>query len=303
MHFECVFIGKLNAIPPETGLLISSQGSAGVYSTSMQSIRIAVLAAWMAGLLWWEHKRSLRRAVDSKLKRDVRNLAVAGLAAAAMQFLEVPVAIAISMRAQKRRSGLLWMTPAPESVKSIAAILLLDYTLYIWHRLTHRVPLLWRFHQVHHVDREMDATTALRFHFGEVTISVAFRAAQVWPIGPTPAAYAGWQMFLFLCILFHHANIRLPLGWERRLAMVVVTPRMHGIHHSVAPEEVNSNWSSGLTVWDWLHGTLRTSVPQDSIVIGVPGWRDDCDQELGSVLSLPFRDTASVSPCAPSHPS
>lgn len=260
------------------------------------SIRIAVLGGWVAGLLWWEHRRSLRRVVDSKLKRDIRNLAVAGLAAAAMQFIEFPVAIGIIMRAQQKHSGLLQIAPAPGWVKSIAAILLLGYTLYFWHRLTHRISLLWRFHQVHHVDREMDATTALRFHFGEITLSVVFRAAQVWLIGPAPASYAAWQLFLFFCILFHHANIRLPLVWERHLARLVVTPRLHGIHHSVVPEEVNSNWSSGLTIWDWLHGTLKTSVPQDSIVIGVEGLRGDREQELRNVMALPFRAAAGVTP-------
>ena len=188
------------------------------------------MAGWVAGLLCWERKRSLRRVVDSKLKRDFRNLAVAGLAAAAMQLFEVPVAVAIATRAQRQGSGLLQVIPAPEWCQTVIAVLLLDYTLYIWHRLTHRITFLWRFHQVHHVDREMDASTALRFHFGEITLSVAFRAAQIWVIGPTPASYAVWQTFLFLCILFHHANIRLPLTCERRVARILVTPRLHGIH-------------------------------------------------------------------------
>jgi sterol desaturase/sphingolipid hydroxylase (fatty acid hydroxylase superfamily) len=162
--------------------------------------------------------------------------------------------------------------------------------------LAHRVPLLWRFHQAHHLDREMDATTGLRFHFGEITLSVFFRAAQVFVLGPTPADLAAWQLFLFICILFHHSTVRLPLYWERTLARLVVTPRLHGIHHSIAPEEVNSNWSSGFTVWDWLHGTLRTDVPQEAIVIGVAGHRDDSDQELLNVFTLPFRDGVAVPP-------
>jgi sterol desaturase/sphingolipid hydroxylase (fatty acid hydroxylase superfamily) len=268
---------------------------------SRNAIRAALVAGWVAGLLCWEYKRSLRRVVDSKLKRDARNLAVAGLAAAAMQLFEVPVAVAIATRAQQEGYGLLQIAPVPEWGRTVAAILLLDYTLYVWHRLTHRIPLLWRFHRVHHVDREMDASTALRFHFGEIVLSVAFRAAQVWVIGPTPAAYAVWQTFLVLSILFHHANIRLPLTWERRVARILVTPRLHGIHHSIIPEAVNSNWSSGLTVWDWLHGTLRTSVAQDSIVIGVVGLRSDRDQELSNALLLPFRAAASVTPAAPSN--
>jgi sterol desaturase/sphingolipid hydroxylase (fatty acid hydroxylase superfamily) len=257
-------------------------------------MQAAVLVGWVAGLLWWEHKRSLRRVADSKLRRSARNLAMAGLAAAATQLFEVPVAIAIANHAQQQHTGLLQMALVPAWAKPIAAILLLDYTLYIWHRLTHAVPLLWRFHRVHHLDREMDASTALRFHFGEITLSVAFRAAQIGAIGPTVAVYAGWQTFLILCILFHHANIRLPIAWERRVAMIFVTPRLHGIHHSVAGGEVNSNWSSGLTVWDWLHRTLRTRVPQDSIVIGVAGFRDDRSQALGSLLVLPFAGPAST---------
>jgi sterol desaturase/sphingolipid hydroxylase (fatty acid hydroxylase superfamily) len=234
--------------------------------------------------------------VDSKLKRDARNLAVAGLAGAATLFIEVPVAVTLARRAYRQGSGLLQILPSPDWAKLLAAVLLLDYTLYIWHVLTHRAPFLWRFHRVHHIDREMDASTALRFHFGEITISVAFRAVQVWLIGPAPAAYAAWQTFLIFCILFHHANIRLPLAWERRLARVLVTPRLHGIHHSIVADEVNSNWSSGLTVWDWLHGTLRTRVSQESIVIGVDGFRSDQDQKLPHLLIHPFVNAGDTIP-------
>ena len=131
----------------------------------------------------------------------------------------------------------------PNRMKPLAAILLLDYTLYIWHRLTQR-PLLWRFHRVHHIDREMDASTALRFQFRGLHFG-GFRAAQMRLIGPTPSEYEAWQTFLMLCILFHHANILLPRTWERRLASVLVTPRLHGIDHSTNPEEMNSDWSSG----------------------------------------------------------
>jgi sterol desaturase/sphingolipid hydroxylase (fatty acid hydroxylase superfamily) len=252
------------------------------------------VAAWIVGLLWWEHKRFLRRVVDSKLERDLRNLAIAAGAAAATQLLEAPVAIALANRSQRRGTGLLQLPWLPRWIKPASAILLLDYTLYIWHRLTHVVPVLWRFHKVHHLDREMDASTAVRFHFGEITLSVAFRAAQIRVIGPSASVYRAWQTFLMLCILFHHANIRLPLLWERRIARILVTPRLHGIHHSISASEVNSNWSSGLTVWDWLHGTLRARVPQHSIVIGVEGCHDDRSQALAHLLLLPFIEPANT---------
>ncbi|MGI9073189.1 MAG: sterol desaturase family protein [Bryobacteraceae bacterium] len=264
-------------------------------------VRALIIGTWFAALVWWERRHALRRTVDSKLKRDVRNIAVAALAGAVVQFVEVPVAFGLAEHVQEKRWGLVQQLSLPAPARAILAIVLLDYTLYLWHVLTHRVPFLWRFHEVHHIDREMDATTALRFHFGEIAISVLFRVAQVLTIGPAPIAVASWQIFLFICILFHHSNVRLPLAWERRLARLIITPRLHGIHHSIAPAEVNSNWSSGLTIWDWLHGTLRTQVPQDSLVLGVAGHRGDSDQQLANVLTLPFRESAEV-PEMPGQP-
>ncbi|MFL6353524.1 MAG: sterol desaturase family protein [Bryobacteraceae bacterium] len=263
-------------------------------------VRALIIGTWMAALVWWEGRHALRRTVDNKIERDVRNIGVAALAAAVVQFIEVPVAFGLAGQVQEKRWGLVQQLHVPGPVRVILAIVLLDYTLYLWHVLTHRVPFLWRFHEVHHIDREMDATTALRFHFGEIAISVLFRAAQVLTIGPAPMAVASWQIFLFVCILFHHSNVRLPLAWERRLARFIVTPRLHGIHHSIAPAEVNSNWSSGLTIWDWLHGTLRTQVSQDSIILGVAGHLSDADQRLANVLALPFRESAEV-PEMPEH--
>ena len=171
-----------------------------------------------------------------------------------------------------------------------AAVVLMDYTLYLWHVVTHRVPFLWRFHVAHHVDLDLDASTALRFHFGELGLSTLWRAAQVSLIGVSPLSLSVWQTFLMLSILFHHSNVRLPFEVERRLTRLIVTPRMHGIHHSIIREETNSNWSSGLTLWDWLHGTLRLNVLQEEIVIGVPAYRVPREVELIEVLKLPFSE-------------
>jgi sterol desaturase/sphingolipid hydroxylase (fatty acid hydroxylase superfamily) len=110
-----------------------------------------------------------------------------------------------------------------------------------------------------------------------------------------------WQRLLFFSILFHHSNLRLPLNWERRLAHVIVTPRLHGIHHSVLPDEVSSNWSSGLTAWDRLHGTFKTDVPQQSITIGVPGYDAPDEVTLPKMLALPFREAGDVPKAAIVH--
>ena len=166
--------------------------------------------------------------------------------------------------------------------------MLLDYTLYVWHVLLHRVPLLWRLHLAHHVDLDLDVSTALRFHFGEFIASIPWRLAQVAIIGVPPRTLALWRALTLAEVAFHHANLRLPLPSERLLALLIVTPRLHGIHHSVVRAERDSNFSSGLTLWDRLHGTLRTDVPQEKITIGVPPYAEPGDVTLGKTLALPF---------------
>lgn len=252
------------------------------------SLRAIIIGSWMVGLIWFENRRALRSVHRSKLRRDVRNFVIATPAGVVMQVLELPVALKMAEIAQEKRWGVVPSLHLRRAVGIMAGVLLLDYTLYWWHYLTHRVPVLWRFHQVHHLDQEMDATTALRFHFGEIAISVGFRAVQIAVVGALPITVAIWQVFLFLCILFHHSNVRLPIVFERVLAHLVITPRLHGIHHSIAPEEVNSNWSSGLTVWDWLHSTLRAETPQTALTLGVPGFLGAAEPTAPEALALPF---------------
>ncbi|HEX9918309.1 MAG TPA: sterol desaturase family protein [Pyrinomonadaceae bacterium] len=239
-------------------------------------------------LTWLERRRPLRRQVESELERRARNLCVAGVAAAALQLAERPVVERLTALVERRKVGLLKQVALPRALEVALAVVLLDYTLYVWHVLTHRVPWLWRFHLVHHADLDLDASTALRFHFGELVVSVAWRAAQVLLIGVSPRSLSTWQGLLFVSILFHHSNARLPVAVERRLNLFVVTPRMHGIHHSTMRGERDANWSSGLTLWDKLHGTLRLNVPQAEIEIGVPAYREPEELGLLAVLKLPF---------------
>jgi sterol desaturase/sphingolipid hydroxylase (fatty acid hydroxylase superfamily) len=249
----------------------------------------APLVVGAFGLLaWLERRRPLRRAVEPKLRREARNLAVAAAGALALRIAEQPVTGPLAALVERRRWGLLKLWKLPAWLEVALAVLLLDYTLYLWHVQTHRRPRLWRFHVVHHVDLDLDASTALRFHFAELALSVPWRAAQVLVIGVSPLSLSVWQTLLFLSILFHHSNVELPVGLERRLNPLVVTPRMHGIHHSVVKEETNSNWSSGLTVWDRLHGTLRLDVPQDAVIIGVPAYREPGELTLPKILAMPF---------------
>ena len=243
------------------------------------------------GLLWLlERRRPLRRReIEPKLRRNARNLALAGVAALSLQLVERPLVQPLAALVERRRWGLLKrVARLPLWLEVALAVMLMDYTLYVWHVATHRVPFLWRFHLAHHVDLDLDASTALRFHFGELSLATGWRAAQVALIGVSPLSLSVWQTFVLLSILFHHSNVELPFEVERKLNRLFVTPRMHGIHHSVIREEAYANWSSGLTLWDWLHGTLRLNVPQDEIEIGVPAYCEQREVGLAEVLKLPF---------------
>jgi sterol desaturase/sphingolipid hydroxylase (fatty acid hydroxylase superfamily) len=251
----------------------------------------AIAFGTIAGLVWAERRRSLRQPAQLDGERTVTNLGLAGITAAATQAAMTPVVRPLTQWVERRRVGLVQRLPAPAWLRDALAVVLLDYTLYWWHLVEHRVPLLYRFHQVHHADLVLDTSTAARFHFGEFLASIPWRAGQVVLIGVAPRALAVWQRLTMLSVLFHHSNVCLPIGVECWLSRYVMTPRLHGIHHSIVADEQNSNWSSGLTVWDRLHGTYRANVLQRDITIGVPAYRDRDDVfSLPQSLAMPFRE-------------
>jgi sterol desaturase/sphingolipid hydroxylase (fatty acid hydroxylase superfamily) len=231
----------------------------------------------------------LRRTVESKLRRVVRNLSAGGVSLALMSLVQAPLLQPAAAWIVRDRIGLLQLVQWPRWLETLLAIVLLDYTLWWWHWANHRIPFFWRFHLVHHIDRDLDASTALRFHFGELALSIPIRAAQIILIGVDSRTLWLWQTILFASILFHHSNVRLPFPFERFLVRLIVTPRMHGIHHSDRLDETNSNWSSLLSAWDYLHRTMRFDVPQERIVIGVPAYHDASGVTIGKILLLPFR--------------
>jgi sterol desaturase/sphingolipid hydroxylase (fatty acid hydroxylase superfamily) len=255
------------------------------------------LPGWLTGavvgvaagvLAWLERRRPLRRPTEDAARRERRNLAMAALAAVAVRATERPVTRRLSRLVDARRWGVVKRPGLPAWVEVLAGVVLLDYTLFVWHVLTHEVPLLARFHEVHHADRDLSASTAVRFHFGEMVLSVPWRAAQVVVVGASPLTLSVWQLLTLVAILFHHANVRLPIGVERRLCRLVTTPRMHGIHHSVVLDETNANWSTIFSWPDYLHGTARLDVAQASVRIGAPTVAGDGVRTLPALLARPF---------------
>lgn len=249
----------------------------------------AITGGVFIGLVLLELRRPLRkRKSEPKLRRNIRNVAVAGTSAVAVMLTSAPVTTPLTRWVHRRNWGLVKWLRLPIWLELPIALILLDYLLYLWHVAFHKAPFLWRFHQVHHVDLDMDASTAIRFHFGEMVMSTALQILQILTIGVTPLTFSIWNTWLISEIMFHHSNVELPFGVERWLCKIVVTPRMHGIHHSLVPEELNSNWSSGLTVWDWLHGTLRLNVPQNHLTLGVAAFPDAKELTYPKLMEMPF---------------
>jgi sterol desaturase/sphingolipid hydroxylase (fatty acid hydroxylase superfamily) len=245
----------------------------------------------LAALFWLERRYPLRPAKPQPDRQRVtQNVAIAATTAMVLRLCERPLVEPLAHWVDRRQMGLLPRLKLSRPVEKMLGVLLLDYTLYWWHRLLHHLPFLWRSHVVHHSDLVLDSTTALRFHGMEFLASVPWRLAQVALLGIRPSTLALWQKLTTIEVLFHHSNLRLPPEVENRLRHIVVTPRMHGIHHSVKPQELNTNFSSGLTVWDVLHGTLKTDVPQEAIEIGVCEQHDPKELVLPHLLALPFRE-------------
>lgn len=252
---------------------------------------------WLGGILsvgafavlyYFERRRPLRDEVEPKEINTLRNLAIAATAGLAVNFLEKPVTDKLTDFVEEKHFGLLKIFRLPKFLETVFAVLLLDYTLYIWHILTHKNSFLWRFHRVHHADLDLTASTAIRFHFGEISISVLFRAGQILLIGVSPEALKIWQNLLFINIFFHHSNLRLPKDFEAKLEKIIVTPRLHGIHHSEIQSQMNSNWSSGFSVWDKIHGTFQNGIEENTFRIGVKDFDNPEEVSLPKMLIEPF---------------
>lgn len=246
--------------------------------------RAAFIAVTFAAIAVLEEARPLRRRVEKKARHVLRNVAMAAMSGVVTALVEKRVH-------PSPRQGLLRAIRLPRALRIVAGVLLLDYSLWIWHWLNHRWMPLWRFHRVHHVDLDLDSWTGLRFHFGEMGLAGIVRFLQVRLIGPDPLALTIWQTLLLPSIFFHHSKLELPWNVERALAWIIVTPRMHAIHHSMVRDETDSNWSSLLSVWDRLHSTFRLDVPQESITIGVPAYHRSEDVTLPQIVVMPMRPT------------
>ena len=230
----------------------------------------------------------LRRRVQSRFKRIIINSILAIPAFALLRFMLIPAMVSIALKNETWHFGLNYLYDLPTWIENVIAFILLDYGIYWWHIILHKMPLMWRFHLVHHTDLDMDVTTALRFHFGEMIGSLIYRSAIVFLIGASPLMVLIYEIIFEAETQFHHSNTKLPIAFERLLNKIIVTPRMHGIHHSIVKRETDSNYATIFSFWDRLHKTICLNIHQNEIIIGVPAYHDANELTVGELLKMPF---------------
>ena len=247
-----------------------------------------LLAGLFVALFIAEGKRQLRKRKQARPERIIINSILAVPSFSLLRFVFLPVMVKLALKNQQLKWGLNYQYNGPSSIKTAAAFLMMDYTNYLWHALNHKIPFLWKFHLVHHSDRDLDVTTAIRFHFGELIGSVFYRGAFVVLSGATAIDVLWYEIAFEAATQFHHSNWKLPFKVEKGLNKIFVTPRMHGIHHSEIRTETDSNYSVIFSFWDRLHSTANLDVSQDTIVIGVPSYRNAEELTPAFLLKLPF---------------
>jgi len=226
-------------------------------------------------------------------RRWLTNWALVVLDTVALRALALALpllAVGAALDATAAGWGLFNLVTLPVWLEVILAILMFDFAIWAQHLITHKVPFLWRLHRVHHADRDMDVTTAIRFHPLEIAASMLLKIGLVYLIGPAVWAVIAFEVILNGTALFNHSNLRLPLAADRVLRLVLVTPDMHRVHHSALRDEHDSNYGFALSIWDRLFGT---HVPQprdghDSMTVGLE-WQDNAPAQLRWSLLLPFQ--------------
>lgn len=264
----------------------------------MGSFALVLALCAIAEILWPRRRRAFPRLV-----RWTNNLALVALDTALLRLVFPLLAVGAAVAAQEQGFGLFNAVVVPEWLAVVATIVILDLVIYFQHRLFHALPLLWRVHRVHHADLECDVTTGLRFHPIEIALSMLLKIAAVTALGAPPLGVLLFEIILNASALFSHSNLHLPRSVDRLLRVLVVTPDMHRIHHSIRPVETDSNFGFNLSLWDRLFGTYRAepALGHDGMTLGIELFREARELWLDRLLTQPFRNpkrSAAVDPKA-----
>ncbi len=260
--------------------------------TIEMALRLGCTVLVFAMLAAWELFAPRRQLAVGRLKRWPSNIGVLVVDALLVRLLIPAAAVGAAIYAAGNGLGLFNWLQLRLSVGAILGFLILDFVIWAQHWAFHHVPLLWRLHRMHHADLDIDVTTGVRFHPIEILISLAIKIAVIVAFGIPPVGVFVFEVMLNATSMFNHSNARMPHWLDRVLRLIVVTPDMHRVHHSIVREETDSNFGFNLPWWDWMFGTYRRE-PQaghDRMTIGIPQFRDPQELRLDKMLTQPFRD-------------
>ena len=254
------------------------------------AIRLGIFLGVLGLVAAWEALSPRRVRRFSRWRRWPSNFGLVALNTVVVRLLFPAAAIGMAWYAQEHGWGLFNAVDVPAALAVILCVVALDLFIYLQHVMFHAVPALWRLHRMHHADLDFDVTTGARFHPIEIVLSMAIKLAAVVVLGAPPVAVVVFEVVLNATAMFNHGNLRLPLAVDRVLRLVVVTPDMHRVHHSIDPAETNSNFGFNLPWWDRLLGTYRAqpAAGHEAMTIGIEQFREAGDLRLDRMLTQPF---------------
>jgi sterol desaturase/sphingolipid hydroxylase (fatty acid hydroxylase superfamily) len=261
-------------------------------------LRLIVFLGVLVAMALWELAAPRRRREIPRVIRWTNNLGLVVIDTIVLRLSFPILAVGLAVIAQDRGWGLFNIIEAPGWVAVLVSIVVFDLVIYLQHVMFHAVPALWRLHRMHHADLEFDVTTGLRFHPVEILLSMGIKLALVVTLGPPAVAVLIFEVLLNATAMFNHSNIRLPMLADRFLRLIVVTPDMHRVHHSIIPEETNSNFGFNLPWWDRLLGTYKAQpkAGHEEMSIGIEQFRTTRDLWLDRMLVQPVKGPASGYP-------
>ena len=256
------------------------------------AVRLLAFAGIFAAMALLELLSPRRRQGVTRTQRWPSNLGIVALNTLLARLVFPMTAVALAALGEAKGWGLLHAIGLPDWATVLLGVILLDLAIYLQHVLVHAVPALWRLHRMHHADLEFDVTTGARFHPIEILLSMVLKLMVIAALGPPAVAVLVFEILLNATAMFNHSNVRIPDRLDRVLRLIVVTPDMHRIHHSVVPRETNSNFGFNLPWWDRLFGTYRAepAAGQVGMTIGIEQFRDASEQRLDRMLTQPFRE-------------
>jgi len=263
----------------------------GVISAYEPMIRLSAFVGVFVAMAIWELLGPRRKQAIGRGWRWPNNIGVVVVDTLVVRILFPTAAVGIALLAQARGFGLFNALALPAWAAVAVSVVILDLAIYLQHVLFHAVPALWRLHRMHHADLEIDVTTGVRFHPIEILLSLLIKFAVVAALGAPALAVLIFEVLLNATSMFNHSNVRMPLGFDRVLRWIVVTPDMHRVHHSILRHETNSNFGFNLPWWDRLFGTYRAQpkAGHEAMTIGIEQFREPRELRLDRMLAQPFR--------------